>query len=51
MELGLTDAVELDQRMLRNQRTALGEEQFRHILQTLLDTDSAVTVMQLTETN
>jgi hypothetical protein len=37
--------------MLREQRTALGDEQFLHILQTLLDTDSTATVMQLTETD
>ena len=50
-ELGLADAAVLDLRMLRKQRTALGDEQFQHILQTLLDTDNTATVMQLTETD
>jgi tetratricopeptide (TPR) repeat protein len=50
-ELGLADAAGLDLRRLRKQRTALGDEQFQHILQTLLDTDNTATVMQLTETD
>ena len=50
-ELGLADAAGRDLRRLREQRTALGDEQFQHILQTLLDTDSTATVMQLTETD
>ena len=37
--------------MLRKQRTALGDEQFLRILQTLLDTDSTATVVQFTETD
>jgi tetratricopeptide (TPR) repeat protein len=49
-ELGLADDGH-DLRMLRKQRTALGDEQFQRILQTLLDTDSTATVMQLTETD
>jgi hypothetical protein len=49
-ELGLADAGH-ELRMLRKQRTALGDEQFQRILQTLLDTDSTATVMQLTETD
>ncbi len=50
-QLGLADAAEIDLRMLRKQRTALGDEQFLHILQTLLNTDSTATVMRLTETD
>jgi len=49
-ELGLADAGH-HLPMLRKQRTAPGDEQFRRILQTLLDTDSTATVMQLTETD
>jgi hypothetical protein len=49
-ELGLADDGH-DLRMLREQRTALGDEQFQRILQTLLDTDRTATVMQLTETD
>jgi tetratricopeptide (TPR) repeat protein len=48
-ELGLADAAGRDLRRLRNQRTALGDEQFQHILQTLFDADSTAAVMQLTE--
>ena len=50
-ELDLADAAGRDLRMLRKQRTALGDDQFQHILQTLLDTDSTVAIMQLTETD
>jgi hypothetical protein len=37
--------------MLREQRTALGDEQFLHILQTLLDPDSTAAVMLRTGTD
>ena len=48
-ELGLADAAGRDLRRLRKQRTALGDEQFLHILRTLLDTDSTAAVMQRIE--
>src|SRR5262249_54217614 len=47
-ELGLL-TVQNDVRMLRKQRAALGDGQFLHILQALLDTDNTATVMHLTE--
>jgi tetratricopeptide (TPR) repeat protein len=50
-DLGLADAAGRNMRRLREQRTALGDEQFLHILQTLLDADSTATVMQLTGTD
>jgi tetratricopeptide (TPR) repeat protein len=50
-ELGLADAAGRDLRRLREQRTTLGDEQFQHILQTLLDTDGTATIMHLTETD
>jgi tetratricopeptide (TPR) repeat protein len=42
-------AAAADVRMLRQQRAALGDQQFQRILRTLTDNDSAATIMQLTE--
>jgi tetratricopeptide (TPR) repeat protein len=48
-ELGLADAAAVDVPRLREQRAAVGDQQFLHIVQTVLDADSVATVMQLTE--
>ena len=48
-ELGLDDAAGFDVRILGKQRAALGDEQFRRILQASLDADSTAAIMQLTK--
>jgi tetratricopeptide (TPR) repeat protein len=49
IELGLTDAAARDVRRLGEQRAAVGDEQFIHVLQTVLDSDTAAAIMRLTE--
>ena len=48
-ELGQADAAADDVRMLGEQRAAVGDEQFLHILRTAMDADSAASIMQLTK--
>jgi len=48
-QLGLADAAAVDLDRLGEQRAAVGDEQFQHILQSVLDTDSSAAVMQATE--
>jgi tetratricopeptide (TPR) repeat protein len=47
MELG-SRATEVDVHILGQQRVALGDQEFEHILHTLLDDDSVAAVMQVT---
>ena len=49
VELSLRNDAAVNMRMLRDQRAAVGDEQFLDILQTVLDADSAAYVMELTE--
>jgi tetratricopeptide (TPR) repeat protein len=46
--LGLAGDAANDVRMLREQRAAVGDEEFLHILQTTLDADAVSVIMQLT---
>jgi tetratricopeptide (TPR) repeat protein len=48
-ELGNVDDAAIDVRMLREQRAAIGDEQFLHILQTVANPDTTAAIMQLTE--
>ena len=47
-ELGLTEAAARDVYRLREQRAAVGDEDFLRILQTALDANTAGAIMQLT---
>ena len=48
-ELSMVDAAAIDVHFLREQRGAIGDEQFLHVLQTVVDSDTTAAVMQLTE--
>jgi len=47
-QLGILSNDPIDLQMLREQRTALGDEQFLHILQTLLNAGGTTAIMELT---
>ncbi len=47
-ELGSRDAT-TDVGMLREQRAALGDQEFQRILRTITDDDSVASIMQLTD--